>query len=91
MRKSYTKWPIYARPLIVLVVSSRLAVDARGRLTVVVTASSDAGLVVGETFRVLGNDLPVNEAGFGWLGARAGVPVAKQAPSMPRGARLPQA
>jgi hypothetical protein len=53
-------------------VSSRLAQDSRGRLVVVVTASCDAGLRIGETFRVLGNDMPVNAPGFRMLGVKTG-------------------
>ncbi len=51
-------------------VSSKLGLDAHGRLIVVVTASCDAGLRVGETFRVLGNDLPSVARGFHWLGEK---------------------
>ena len=52
---------------------SRYAYDARGRLIVEITSVTCAALPVGARFRVLGNSLPVNEVGFGWLG-RTGRP-----------------
>lgn len=52
--------------------SSRLVQDSRGRLVVEITATWDARSRVGDRFVVLGNDLPVNEVGFGWLGSRNG-------------------
>jgi hypothetical protein len=50
-------------------VASRLALDAYGRPIVVVTATSEAALHVGQRFLILGNDLPaVSDKRFGWLG-----------------------
>jgi len=55
-------------------VSSRLAVDARGRLIVVVTVPQP-GLVSGDHFLVLGNEIPVAEpARFTFVGTRTGRP-----------------
>jgi hypothetical protein len=39
---------------------------------VVVTSPTEPHLEPGRVFRVLGNDLPVHELGFGWLGTRTG-------------------
>jgi hypothetical protein len=52
-------------------VSSKLAYDRRGRLIVVATSTNSAQ-TNGDRFLVCGNDLPVNEVGFGWLGRSSG-------------------
>lgn len=57
--------------LIVPVVSSKLALDRFGRRITIVTSPTILELPVGMTFRDLGNDMPSDGAGFGWLGARA--------------------
>ena len=63
--------------------SSRLALDAKGRLVVIVTATCDTSLRVGEVFRVIGDDLPANERGFRMLGA----PVLHGRPRLPDAAK----
>jgi hypothetical protein len=74
-------------------VSSRLAQDSKGRLVVVVTSTCDTSLRVGEVFRVLGNDMPVNEVGYRWLGTKTGrrSDAHDRAPRRSSGARLPGA
>ena len=54
--------------------SAKFATDKHGRLIAIVTASSDAGQQPGDTFLVLGNDLPSAERGIRWLGRKTGRP-----------------
>jgi hydroxyacyl-ACP dehydratase HTD2-like protein with hotdog domain len=51
---------------------SRLDIDEHGHPVVVVTSPTEPHLEPGRIFRILGNDLPVHELGFGWLGTRTG-------------------
>lgn len=52
----------------------RYAFDSRGRLIVEVTSPTIVELPVGWRGIVLGNYLPVNERGFGWLGRTSARP-----------------
>jgi hypothetical protein len=71
---------------------SRLDVDAHGHPVVVVTSPTEPHLEPGRVFRILGNDLPVHEVGFGWLGTRTGRrPDARERAARASTARLRQA
>jgi hypothetical protein len=59
-------------------VSSRYAFDSHGRLVVEVTSPTIVELPVGWRAVVVGNDLPCNQVGFGWLGRTGRPPTARE-------------
>jgi hypothetical protein len=55
-------------------VSSRLAVDAKGRRIVVVSSPTEPHLEPGRVFFVIGDDLRAVDTGVYWMGSQTGRP-----------------